>query len=213
MTTANPQQRQFALFRKFSTEVRPPLMLRRDERIRSMTCSFEEITESEEEEDSQLPERSSPEGRSPHAVIGESPFAERRASSPQSRSPTYARKVVPPRLCRGSSDPGPRRRPAVFGSLSPERHDAGSDLLSEHPFHQSQKQPHRELMMETRKPILRTINYLFVCSGQLKCPLIALDKHEFFSMRISTKYICTYKVECLLTIALDWLFCSTPPPS
>ncbi|KIH50595.1 hypothetical protein ANCDUO_19324 [Ancylostoma duodenale] len=49
MTTANPQ-RQCPLFRKFSTEVRPPPLLRRDERIRSMTCSFEEIAESEEED-------------------------------------------------------------------------------------------------------------------------------------------------------------------
>lgn len=49
MTTANPQ-RQCNLHRKFSTEVRPPPLRRRDERIRSMTCSFEEIAESEEED-------------------------------------------------------------------------------------------------------------------------------------------------------------------
>ncbi|VDK56433.1 unnamed protein product [Cylicostephanus goldi] len=130
MTTADPQQRQFALFRKFSIEVRPPLMVQRDERIRSMTCSFEEITESEEE-DNQIPERISPGGRSPFAVIGESPFAERRAASPQNRNSTYARKLAVPRLCRGYSDPGLRRRPAMLGSLSPDRHDVGSDLLSE----------------------------------------------------------------------------------
>ncbi|CAJ0608060.1 unnamed protein product [Cylicocyclus nassatus] len=130
MTTANPQQRQFALFSKFSIEVRPPPMLRRDERIRSMTCSFEEIAESEEEEDMQLPERTSPKGRSPFAVIGESPFAERRAASPQSQSPTYARKLGAPRLCRGYSDPGLCHRRAMSASLSPDRHDAGTDLAN-----------------------------------------------------------------------------------
>ncbi|CAJ0608059.1 unnamed protein product [Cylicocyclus nassatus] len=130
MTAAAPQQQQFALFRKFSSEVRPPPMLRRDDRIRSMTCSFEEIAESEEEEDIQLPERTSLEGRSPFAVIGESPFAEKRAASPQSQSPTYARKLSASRLCRGLSGPGLHRRPAILGSLSPERHDAGSDFLT-----------------------------------------------------------------------------------
>ncbi|CAJ0608058.1 unnamed protein product [Cylicocyclus nassatus] len=130
MTTANPQQRQFTLFRKFSTEVRPPPLVRRDERIRSMNCSFEEIAESEEE-DNQLPERTSPVGRSPFAVA-ESPFAERRGSSPRNSSPTYAKKLTAPRLCRGFSDPGPRRRQTstMFGSLSPDRHEAGSDLLT-----------------------------------------------------------------------------------
>ncbi|CAJ0608061.1 unnamed protein product [Cylicocyclus nassatus] len=129
MTTADPQQRQFALFHKFRTEVRPPLILRRDERIRSVTCSFEEIIESEEEEDNQPRERASPEGRSPFAVIGESPFAERRAASPQNRSP-YARKLVVPRLCRRFPDPDLRCRqaPTMLGSLS--RHDAVSDLLT-----------------------------------------------------------------------------------
>ncbi|VDM64355.1 unnamed protein product [Angiostrongylus costaricensis] len=49
MTTANPQ-RQCQLYRKFNTEKLPPPLSRRDERIRSMTCSFEEIAESEEED-------------------------------------------------------------------------------------------------------------------------------------------------------------------
>ncbi|KAL6733607.1 hypothetical protein Aduo_004240 [Ancylostoma duodenale] len=132
MTTANPQ-RQCPLFRKFSTEVRPPPLLRRDERIRSMTCSFEEIAESEEE-DIQLPERTQSSGRSPFAVALQSPFAQRRgSSSPQNLSPTLARNFVTPRLCRGFSDPLIRRRSPplfTFNSLSPDRHDAGTDVLT-----------------------------------------------------------------------------------
>ncbi|CAJ0608050.1 unnamed protein product [Cylicocyclus nassatus] len=131
MTTANPQQRQFLLFSKFSTEVRPPSMVRREERIRSMNCAFEEIAESEEE-DIQLPERTSPEGRSPFALAFESPFAERRPVSPQNLSPSLTRKLTHPRICHGCSDPKTRRRetPTLPGSLSPDRHDGGSDLLT-----------------------------------------------------------------------------------
>lgn len=126
MTTANPQ-RQCNLHRKFSTEVRPPPLRRRDERIRSMTCSFEEIAESEEE-DIQIPETSQ-NGRSPFAV---SPFSQRRGLSPQNSSPTFSRKPTP-RLCRGFSDPVIRRKlspSSLFSSLSPDRHESGSDLLT-----------------------------------------------------------------------------------
>ncbi|KAK6030159.1 hypothetical protein OSTOST_03716, partial [Ostertagia ostertagi] len=49
MTTAN-LQRQCSMHYKFSYEVRPPPLIRRYERTRSMTCSFEEIAESEEED-------------------------------------------------------------------------------------------------------------------------------------------------------------------
>ncbi|CAJ0608076.1 unnamed protein product [Cylicocyclus nassatus] len=107
-------------------------MMGRDERLRLMTCLFEEITESEEEEDNQILERISPEGHSPFAVIDESPFAERRVASPQNRSPTYARKLGAPRLCRGLSDPG-LRRPEVSTMLetsSPDLRDNGSALLT-----------------------------------------------------------------------------------
>ncbi|CAJ0608030.1 unnamed protein product [Cylicocyclus nassatus] len=132
MTTANPQQRQLTLFHKFSTEVRPSEMVQRDDRIRSMTCAFEEIAEPEEEEDIQLPERTSPDGRSPFAIAFESPFAERRRTSPRNLSPNFARNFASPQLCRGLSDPCLRLRqtPAMFGSLSPYRHDSGSDLLT-----------------------------------------------------------------------------------
>ncbi|VDK60504.1 unnamed protein product [Cylicostephanus goldi] len=126
MTTANPQQRQFTLFHKFSTEVRPPEKMERDDRFRLMTCLFEEIAESEEE-DIQLPERTSSDGRSPFAVACESPFAERLGTSPRNLSPTFARKLLTSRLCHGFSDSCLRRQtPAMFGSLSPERHDAVS---------------------------------------------------------------------------------------
>ncbi|CAJ0608074.1 unnamed protein product [Cylicocyclus nassatus] len=130
MTTANPQQRQF-LFSKFSIEVRPSVMVRRDERIRSRTCAFEEIVESEEE-DIQLPERTSPDGRSPFALAFVSPFVERRPVSPQNISPSFTRKLTHPRICHGCSDPKTRHRqtPTLSGSLSPDRHDGGSDLLT-----------------------------------------------------------------------------------
>ncbi|CAJ0608046.1 unnamed protein product [Cylicocyclus nassatus] len=129
MTTANPQQRQFTLFHKFSTEVRPSEMLRRDDRIRSMTCSFEEIAESEEE-DTQFPERTSPDGRSPFAVAYEFPFTERRQTSPRSINSTFTRKLAVPRLCRGFSNPCLRHQEAssILVSLSPNRHEAGSDF-------------------------------------------------------------------------------------
>ncbi|ETN86495.1 hypothetical protein NECAME_16298 [Necator americanus] len=131
MTTVNPQ-RQCPLFRKFSSEVRPPPLLRRDERIRSMTCSFEEIAESEEE-GTQLSERTQAGGRSPFAVSLQSPFPQRRGNSPQNLSPTLQKKLVAPRLCRGFSDPAIRRKPSpthMFNSMSPDRHDSVTDLLS-----------------------------------------------------------------------------------
>ncbi|CAJ0608025.1 unnamed protein product [Cylicocyclus nassatus] len=59
-----------------------------------MTCSFEEIAESEEE-DVQLSERTSPNGQSPFAVSFESPFAERRGTCPRDLSPTSARENSP----------------------------------------------------------------------------------------------------------------------
>ncbi|CAJ0608026.1 unnamed protein product [Cylicocyclus nassatus] len=129
MATANLQQRQPRLFHKFSTEVRPSDMVQRDD-LRLMARSFEDIAESEEE-DIQLPERISPDGRSPFAVTCESPFAERRGTSSQKLSPTCAREFVVPRLCRGSSDPSLRCRQAstMFGSLSPERFN-GSHFLT-----------------------------------------------------------------------------------
>ncbi|CAJ0608031.1 unnamed protein product [Cylicocyclus nassatus] len=131
MATANPQQRQITFFHKFSTEVRPSDMVQRDDRIRLMVCSFEEIAESEEE-DIQLPERTSPDGRSPFAIAFESPFAERRRTSPRNLSPNFARKFAVPQICRNFSDPCLRHRQTstVFGSLSPDRHDAGSDFLT-----------------------------------------------------------------------------------
>ncbi|CAJ0608033.1 unnamed protein product [Cylicocyclus nassatus] len=128
MTAANPQQ-QLTLFSKYSTEVRPPVMVRHDERIRSMKCPFEEIAESEEE-DIQLPQPTQPEGRSPFAVAFESPFVERRPASPQSLTSASARKFPVPRLCWGFSGPTRRQAPSVFGSLSPDRHVAGSDFLT-----------------------------------------------------------------------------------
>ncbi|WKX96120.1 hypothetical protein Q1695_012517 [Nippostrongylus brasiliensis] len=133
MTTANPQRQCTSVLRKFGTEVRPPPMLRRDERIRSMTCSFEEIAESEEE-GIQISEPQQ-QGRSPFAV---SPFGQRRGTSPQNLSPTLARKLTP-RLCRGLSDPIIRRKlsPTFFSSLSPDRHDSGSDLLTLPPIPES----------------------------------------------------------------------------
>ncbi|CAJ0608045.1 unnamed protein product [Cylicocyclus nassatus] len=131
MTAANLQQRQFTLFHKFSTEVRPSEMVRRDDRIRSMTCSFEEIAELEEE-DTQFFERTSSDGRSPFAVAFDSPFAERRGSPSRSLNLSCARKLAVPRLCRGLSDPFLRRRltPTMFEYLSPDRHDAGSHFLT-----------------------------------------------------------------------------------
>ncbi|KHJ96219.1 hypothetical protein OESDEN_03821 [Oesophagostomum dentatum] len=122
MTTENPQ-RPCALFQKLRSEVRPPLMMRRDQRLRLMPCSFEEIAESEEE-DIQLPERTSTEGRSPYALTLPSLFAEKRPASPQ--SPVCARKFAPPRLCRGFHDPmAPRRCSSnfMFSSPSPDRPD------------------------------------------------------------------------------------------
>ncbi|CAJ0608029.1 unnamed protein product [Cylicocyclus nassatus] len=130
MTTTNPRQRQFTLFHKFSTEVRPSEMVQRDDRIRLMACSFEEIAESDEE-DVQLPERTSPDGRSPFAVAFDSPFAERRRTSPRNLSPTCARKLAISGLCRGCSDSFlGRRQPVIFGSVSAERHDAGLNFLT-----------------------------------------------------------------------------------
>lgn len=38
------------ILQKFTSEERPPAMLKRDDRVRSVASSFEEITESEEEE-------------------------------------------------------------------------------------------------------------------------------------------------------------------
>uniref|UniRef100_A0A0K0DN09 Uncharacterized protein n=1 Tax=Angiostrongylus cantonensis TaxID=6313 RepID=A0A0K0DN09_ANGCA len=91
MTTANPQ-RQCQLYRKFNTEKLPPPLSRRDERIRSMTCSFEEIAESEEE-DVQLPEQRQT-GRSPFAV--QPPFAQRRGISSHYLSPTLGSSTTDP---------------------------------------------------------------------------------------------------------------------
>ncbi|CAJ0608028.1 unnamed protein product [Cylicocyclus nassatus] len=129
MTTANPQQPQFTLFHKFSTEVRPSELVRRDDRLRSITCSFKEIAESEEE-DIQLPERTSPDGRSPFAVAFDSPFAERRGTSTRSLSPNFARKLSVPRLCRGFSHNSLPVRSTMLGSLSPDRHNGAPDLLT-----------------------------------------------------------------------------------
>ncbi|KJH43910.1 hypothetical protein DICVIV_10071 [Dictyocaulus viviparus] len=129
MTTANPQ-RQYEIYRKFITENFPPPLSRRDERIRAVACSFEEIAESEEE-DIQLPEpRQS--GRSPFAVEIQSPFAQRRGASPHGHSPTFGKKSNVPRLCRGFSDPVIRRKTSLCSlstSLSPDRHDNGAELL------------------------------------------------------------------------------------
>ncbi|CAJ0608027.1 unnamed protein product [Cylicocyclus nassatus] len=129
MTTTNLQQRQPTLFHKFSAEVRPSEMVRRDD-LRLMTCPFENIAESEEE-DIQLPERTTPDGRSPFAVAFESPFAKRRGTSSRNVSPTCAREFAIPRLCRGFSDPSFHCRQAstMFGSLSPEQHN-GSHFLT-----------------------------------------------------------------------------------
>ncbi|KHJ96220.1 hypothetical protein OESDEN_03822 [Oesophagostomum dentatum] len=128
MTTANPQ-RQRPPLQKFSTETRPAPLLRRDERIRSMTNSFEEITESEEEH-IQLPEQSRTEGRSPFAISVPSSLPQRRVNSPQSLNPKLAEKFPVPRLCRGFSDPIVRRRatPSCLFTLSPDRNEA--DLLT-----------------------------------------------------------------------------------
>ncbi|KAJ1360119.1 hypothetical protein KIN20_019019 [Parelaphostrongylus tenuis] len=126
MTTANPQ-RQCQVHRKFTTEKLPPPLSRRDERIRSMTCSFEEIAESEEE-DVQLPEPRQT-GRSPFAV--QSPFAQRRGISPNYLSPTLIRRSIGPQLCRGFSDPIIRRSKSFTStSLSPDRHDSSAELLT-----------------------------------------------------------------------------------
>ncbi|KAE9419523.1 hypothetical protein Angca_000520 [Angiostrongylus cantonensis] len=126
MTTANPQ-RQCQLYRKFNTEKLPPPLSRRDERIRSMTCSFEEIAESEEE-DVQLPEQRQT-GRSPFAV--QPPFAQRRGISSHYLSPTLGRKSIGPHLCRGFSDPIIRRsKSSSSTSLSPDRHENSTELLT-----------------------------------------------------------------------------------
>ncbi|KHJ77680.1 hypothetical protein OESDEN_22700 [Oesophagostomum dentatum] len=103
-----------------------------------MTCSFEEIAESEEEEDVQFPERPQPQGRSLFAVQLPSPYARGRRNSLQNFSPLYVRKVVRPRLCRGISDPEIRRRTSSItlrGSLSPDRH--GADFLTLPPIPES----------------------------------------------------------------------------
>ncbi|VDK51199.1 unnamed protein product [Cylicostephanus goldi] len=125
MTTANPQQRQFTLFHKFNIEVRPSDLEQRNDRTRPMACPFEEIAESEEE-DMQLSELTSPDGRSPFAVTFESPFAERRGS-PRILSSTCARQPTVASLCLGFSNPNLRCRqaPTIFGSFSSERHDSG----------------------------------------------------------------------------------------
>ncbi|KHJ96218.1 hypothetical protein OESDEN_03820 [Oesophagostomum dentatum] len=99
-------------------------MVRRGQRLRLSTCSFEEITESEEE-DIQIPERTPSEGRSPHALTLPSPFAEKRPASPQ--SPMCARKIGSPRPCRGFSDTTGQRRSSptsLFNSPSPNRQEA-----------------------------------------------------------------------------------------
>ncbi|KAK6024923.1 hypothetical protein OSTOST_09190 [Ostertagia ostertagi] len=72
-------------------------------------------------------------GRSPFAVLFQSPFAQRRGTSLQNLSPTLARKLAP-RLCRGFSDPVIRRKTSsssMFTSLSPDRHESGTiDFLT-----------------------------------------------------------------------------------
>ncbi|CAJ0608024.1 unnamed protein product [Cylicocyclus nassatus] len=139
MTTANPQQPPFTLFLKFSTEIRPSDLLRRDDRI-PMTCSFEEIAESEEE-DMQLSERTSSDARSPFAVSFESPFAERRGTYPRDLSPTYAK------------NPPFHVQVADFWIVV-NKHQLRLDLLARNstvlgmiflPFRQSLKVPHYKL--------------------------------------------------------------------
>uniref|UniRef100_A0A7I4Y3P8 CapZ-interacting protein n=1 Tax=Haemonchus contortus TaxID=6289 RepID=A0A7I4Y3P8_HAECO len=97
-------------------ETLPSPTMRRNEKIRALARSVQEITESEEEDESQVP---SPQSsvRSPFALV-ESPFLQRRSSSLS--SPITARHCATKRLARGLSDPCIRR--PNFGSqqLSPK---------------------------------------------------------------------------------------------
>ncbi|KAK6059446.1 hypothetical protein COOONC_02925 [Cooperia oncophora] len=84
-------------------------------KIRALARSVQEITESEEEDDSQL---SSPQSsvRSPFALV-ESPILQRRSVS--LTSPITKRHCPTKRLSRGLSDPG-IRRPNFGSTISPK---------------------------------------------------------------------------------------------
>ncbi|KAK5982302.1 hypothetical protein GCK32_018602 [Trichostrongylus colubriformis] len=97
-------------------ETRPSPTMRRNEKIRALARSVQEITESEEEDDSQV-SSPQPSARSPFALV-ESPFVQRRSTSLS--SPITTRHFTSKRLARGLSDPCIRR--PSFGSqpLSPK---------------------------------------------------------------------------------------------
>ncbi|EYB95609.1 hypothetical protein Y032_0157g3163 [Ancylostoma ceylanicum] len=103
-------------------ESRPSPTMRRDEKIRAFARSVQEITESEEEEESPI---MTPRDtvRSPFVLV-ESPFTQRRCTSLS--SPMTTRKNNVPRLARGLSDPGVRRPSFGNQPLSPKFQD---DLL------------------------------------------------------------------------------------
>ncbi|CAJ0608040.1 unnamed protein product [Cylicocyclus nassatus] len=100
-------------------ETRPSPITRRDEKIRAFARSVQEITESEEEEESPIvtPRDAV---RSPFALV-DSPFIQRRCTSMS--SPLTIRKTNPPRLIRGLSDPGLRRPSFGTQPLSPKFHE------------------------------------------------------------------------------------------
>ncbi|CAI4232871.1 unnamed protein product [Auanema sp. JU1783] len=137
MTTTAESRIQCHL-KKFGSEVRPPPISRRDDRIRSIASSFEEITESEEEElQDSMPYYSESCGRSPYAVQSESPFSQRRSNSlthTPCMSPKFAKRTFPNRLMRGFSDPLFRRKSSLPTILQQSSDgfssDSSSDLLS-----------------------------------------------------------------------------------
>ncbi|KAK6732155.1 hypothetical protein RB195_016499 [Necator americanus] len=100
-------------------ESRPSPTLRRDEKLRGFARSVQEITESEEEEESAIT-TSRDTLRSPFVLV-DSPFSQRRCSSLS--SPLTTRKCLVPRLARGLSDPGVRRTSFGNQPLSPKFQD------------------------------------------------------------------------------------------
>lgn len=119
MTTASRYSVGCADITKFC-EARPSPTMRRDEKIRALARSVQEITESEEEEDESQSSTPINPLRSPFALV-ESPLTQRRCFSLS--TPATARCGPPKRLARGLSDPCIRRPTFVTQPLSPKFQD------------------------------------------------------------------------------------------
>lgn len=120
MTSSRRTPSRRKLNKEMVQEVHPGTSIaRRDERIRSVAKSFEEITEGEEEEDMSPSTSTSPTSRSPYALPPSecSPFNQRKSVSATSHhplvSPKLSRRMFPPRLQRGFSDPIVRRKSSL----------------------------------------------------------------------------------------------------